>query len=155
MGASPSQIHQRWKPIGDVHELPVLHAFLFQQGACHEACSSDAAFPQGPFPSSKWPVVASRPSLPAVVCGEDEDRVVPEPSAFQGFGDIPHGFVQEGHHPCINTSVLVLHELIWLHVLLGDLQGIVDRLESKVEEQWFLGGVVSYEGCSPFGKYVC
>lgn len=77
-----------------------------------------------------------------LTCGEDEDRVVPEPSAFQGFGDIPHCFVQEGHHPCINTSVLVLDEVIWLHVLLGDLQGIVDRLESKVEEQWLRREVV-------------
>lgn len=79
-----------------------------------------------------------------LTCGEDEDRVVPEPSAFQGFGDIPHGFIQEGHHPCINTSVLVLDEVIWLHVLLGDLQGIVDRLESKVEEQWLRREVVKH-----------
>lgn len=71
-----------------------------------------------------------------LTCGEDEDRVVPEPVAFQGFGDVPHCFIHEGHHPCINTSVLILDEAIWLHVLLRDLQGIVDRLESKVEEQW-------------------
>lgn len=67
VGASPGQVHQRWKPVRDVDELPGLHAFLFQQGACHKAHSTDASFPQGPFPSSKRPVVAPRQSLPTIV----------------------------------------------------------------------------------------
>ena len=67
ISASPSQIYECGEPIGDVHEFPALHAFLFKQGACHEARSSDAPFPQGPLPSSEWPVVASRPSLPTVI----------------------------------------------------------------------------------------
>ena len=78
-----------------------------------------------------------RDGLPTgrLTCGEDEHRVVPEPMVSQGCGDISHCFVHEGHHPCINTSVLILDKVVRLHVLLGDLKGIVDRLESKVEEE--------------------
>lgn len=72
IGASASQIHQCREPIRDVDELPALHAFLFQQGACHKAHSTDASFPQGPFPSSKRPVVAPRQSLPTIVWNTDK-----------------------------------------------------------------------------------
>lgn len=70
-----------------------------------------------------------------LTCGEDEHRVVPEPAAFQGRGDISHCFIHKGRHACIVVPVLILDEVIGLQVFLGDLKGLMDRLESKVEKQ--------------------
>lgn len=65
--ASPGQLHQRWQPVGNVDELPVLHTLLFQQGACHKAHASNASFPEAPFSSSKGPVIATCQSLPSII----------------------------------------------------------------------------------------
>lgn len=65
--AAPRQLHQGRQPVGNVDELPVLHAPPFQQGAGHKAHPSHASFPQAPLSSSKGPVIAPCQCLPTVI----------------------------------------------------------------------------------------
>lgn len=58
-GAPSGQTHQRWQPVGDVHELVADDPRPLQQRAGHERDSPDPSFPQRPLPPSQRPVAAA------------------------------------------------------------------------------------------------
>lgn len=71
VGAPSCQAHKCWQPIRYVDELVADRPRLLQQRAGDEPDSPDPSFPQGPLPSSQWPVASTGQRLTSVIWGEN------------------------------------------------------------------------------------